>query len=211
MRLVKISSPNNIKHMKNFNAQYGKHSRLELLKHFILEHGTYIELKKENSSLFRVKWTAGGLYWKRLIEIYPCGWKRKYTYSRIYFFKWICRSLCTFINPDRPSLVTIEAVCDSKIYYLPYSTAEEFFTTNAETMQIKCTLVEQSYLLMYHRLLDMYCKTTEELYLDLLNRCPDIQEHITLKEVASFLQVTPETISRIRHKLNKCIRCKLEK
>ena len=120
-------------------------------------------------------------------------------------------SLCTFINPDRPSLVTIEAVCDSKIYYLPYSTAEEFFTTNAETMQIKCTLVEQSYLLMYHRLLDMYCKTTEELYLDLLNRCPDIQEHITLKEVASFLQVTPETISRIRHKLNKCIRCKLEK
>ena len=83
---------------------------------------------------------------------------------------------------------------DSKIYYLPYSTAEEFFTTNAETMQIKCTLVEQSYLLMYHRLLDMYCKTTEELYLDLLNRCPDIQEHITLKEVASFLQVTPETI-----------------
>ena len=41
--------------MKNFNAQYGKHSRLELLKHFILEHGAYIELKRENSSLFRVK------------------------------------------------------------------------------------------------------------------------------------------------------------
>ena len=56
---------------------------------------------------------------------------------------------------------------------------------------------------MYHRLLDMYCKTTEELYLDLLNRCPDIQEYITLKEIASFLQVTPETISRIRRGLNK--------
>ena len=51
--------------------------------------------------------------------------------------------------------------------------------------------------------MDMYCKTTEELYLDLLNRCPDIQEFITLKEVASFLHVTPETISRIRRKLNK--------
>ena len=56
---------------------------------------------------------------------------------------------------------------------------------------------------MYHRLLDMYCKTTEELYLDLLNRCPDIQEYITLKEIASFLQVTPETVSRIRRKLKK--------
>ena len=49
----------------------------------------------------------------------------------------------------------------------------------------------------------MYCKTTEELYLDLLNRCPDIQEYITLKEIASFLQVTPETVSRIRCKLKK--------
>ena len=84
-----------------------------------------------------------------------------------------------------------------------YSKVEHFFATNAETMQIKCTLVEQSYLLMYHRLLDMYCKTTEELYLDLLNKCPDIQEYITLKEIASFLGVTPETVSRIRRKLNK--------
>lgn len=56
---------------------------------------------------------------------------------------------------------------------------------------------------MYNRLLDLYCKTTEELYLDLLNRCPDIQMYITLKEIASFLQVTPETISRIRRKLEK--------
>lgn len=86
---------------------------------------------------------------------------------------------------------------------MPYSKVEEFFAANVKIMQLKCTLVEQSYLLMYHRLLDMYCKTTEELYLDLLNRCPDIQEYITLKEVDSFLQVTPETVSRIRRKLEK--------
>ena len=86
---------------------------------------------------------------------------------------------------------------------IPYLKVEEFFATNVETMQVKCTLIEQSYLLMYHRLIDMYCKTTAELYLDLLNRCPDIQEYITLKEIASFLQVTPETISRIRRGLNK--------
>ena len=112
-------------------------------------------------------------------------------------------SLCTLIEPNQPSLVTIEAVCDTKICYIPYLKVEEFFATNVETMQVKCTLIEQSYLLMYHRLIDMYCKTTAELYLDLLNRCPDIQEYITLKEIASFLQVTPETISRIRRGLNK--------
>ena len=183
MRLVKISFPENIKYMENFNVQFSKHSRLELLKHFFEEHGTYIE----NGLLKYTHVDERG-------NIHIVG----YTFSNEF-----TGSLCTLINPNQPSLVTIEAVCDSKIYYLPYSKLEDFFATNAETVQIKCTLVEQSYSLMYHRLLDMYCKTTEELYLDLLNRCPDIQEFITLKEVASFLHVTPETISRIRRKLNK--------
>ena len=83
------------------------------------------------------------------------------------------------------------------------------FVNNNNLTDVVAELAKQvdifgrSYLLMYHRLLDMYCKTTEELYLDLLNRCPDIQEYITLKEVDSFLQVTPETVSRIRRKLEK--------
>lgn len=156
--------------MKNFNAQYGKHSRLELLKHFILEHGTYIELKKGEQFSVQGKMNRRGAYIEngllRYIHVDERGNIHIVGYT---FSNEFAGSLCTFINPDRPSLVTIEAVCDSKIYYLPYSTAEEFFTTNAETMQIKCTLVEQSYLLMYHRLLDMYCKTTEELYLDFPN------------------------------------------
>ena len=32
--------------MEDFNSQYANHSKLEQLKQFILEHGTYIELKK---------------------------------------------------------------------------------------------------------------------------------------------------------------------
>lgn len=132
--------------MKNFNAQYGKHSRLELLKHFILEHGTYIELKKGEQFSVQGKMNRRGAYIEngllRYIHVDERGNIHIVGYT---FSNEFAGSLCTFINPDRPSLVTIEAVCDSKIYYLPYSTAEEFFTTNAETMQIKCTLVEQSY------------------------------------------------------------------
>ncbi len=50
--------------MKNFNAQYGKHSRLELLKHFILEHGTYIELKKGEQFSVQGKMNRRGLILK---------------------------------------------------------------------------------------------------------------------------------------------------
>ncbi len=41
--------------MEDFNSQYANHSKLEQLKQFILEHGTYIELKRVNNSLFKAK------------------------------------------------------------------------------------------------------------------------------------------------------------
>lgn len=44
----------------------------------------------------------------------------------------------------------------------------------------------------------IYCKTPTELYVDLVRRYPDFLNYITLREIASFLRVTPETISHIR-------------
>ena len=190
--------------MEDFNSQYANHSKLEQLKQFILEHGTYIELKKGERFTIQGKVNHRGAYIEHGLLRYTRVDEKGNIHIVGYTFSGeFAGSLCTLIEPNQPSLVTIEAVCVTKICYMSYSKVEEFFAANVETMQLKCTLVEQSYLLMYHRLMDMYCKTTAELYLDLLNRCPNIQEYITLKEIASFLQVTPETISRIRRGLNK--------
>ena len=38
-------------------------------------------------------------------------------------------------------------------------------------------------------------------YRNLMERCPNLKEVVPLKSIASFLGVTPETISRIRRKL----------
>lgn len=60
--------------MEDFNSQYANHSKLEQLKQFILEHGTYIELKKGEQFTIQGKVNhRGGLYRTRLIEIYSCG------------------------------------------------------------------------------------------------------------------------------------------
>ena len=100
--------------MEDFNSQYANHSKLEQLKQFILEHGTYIE--------------HGLLRYTRVDEkgnIHIVG----YTFSGEF-----TGSLCTLIAPDQPSLVTIEAVCDTKICYMPYSKVEEFFAANVKIM-----------------------------------------------------------------------------
>ena len=56
--------------------------------------------------------------------------------------------------------------------------------------------------MLYERLLDSYC-TPEIRYQRLMKRCPDLKDTVPLKSIASFLGVTPETVSRIRRKLEK--------
>ena len=102
--------------MKNFNAQYGKHSRLELLKHFILEHGTYIELKKGEQFSVQGKMNRRGAYIEngllRYIHVDERGNIHIVGYT---FSNEFAGSLCTFINPDRPSVVNIE--CATTFHY----------------------------------------------------------------------------------------------
>ena len=95
-------------------------------------------------------------------------------------------------------MVSIQATTDSLIYYASTEEMINFFSTNSVTQDLERILAEELFVQTYKRLLDIYCKTPAELYLDLVKRHPDFQNYITLREIASFLRVTPETISHIR-------------
>ena len=69
-----------------------------------------------------------------------------------------------------------------------------------ETQRLGRYVAENLYEMVYERLLDSYC-TPEIRYQRLMKRCPDLKDTVPLKSIASFLGVTPETVSRIRRKL----------
>ena len=56
---------------------------------------------------------------------------------------------------------------------------------------------------IYSRYLELYRKTPTERYLDLINQCPQIMDIVSLKDLASYLLVTPVYLSRIRRNLAK--------
>lgn len=62
-------------------------------------------------------------------------------------------------------------------------------------------VAEQLFVMTYKRLLDSYCTTPEERYMDLMRHYPQLKELLPLREIASFIGVTPETVSKIRRKL----------
>lgn len=53
----------------------------------------------------------------------------------------------------------------------------------------------------YTEYLNTHRLSPKERYIALLKRCPDILQNISIKEIASFLNVTPTYLSRIRKEI----------
>ena len=103
----------------------------------------------------------------------------------------------------RPSLANIQAIKNSSVHLIRYAELEKLWNSSFENQRLGRIATEHLFAMTYRRLIDSYCNTPEERYIDLLDRYPNLKELIPLKEIASFIGVTPETVSSIRRKLLK--------
>ena len=100
-----------------------------------------------------------------------------------------------------PSWVGIEAMCESELLCLDNERLETFYATDAAHERLGRHLAEHLLAEVYERLLQCYVSTPQERYESLLRRCPDVLRLVSLKELASYLRVRPETLSRIRRRI----------
>lgn len=106
----------------------------------------------------------------------------------------------SFMKRDS-ALVNIQAINDCSVRILSYDDIVGFWETNFETQRFGRQMSETMFFDIYKRLLGFYCSNHEQRYSELMQRCPNLKEKISLREIASFLGVTPETVSHIRKKL----------
>ena len=86
-------------------------------------------------------------------------------------------------------------------YVINYQQMADFYDTNDAHQKLGRRIAETLLWEVYDRMISMYSLTPEERYLEIINRCPDLLKLITLKELASYLLIRPETLSRIRRKV----------
>ena len=98
----------------------------------------------------------------------------------------------------RPSQATIEAMVFSSVLRVTGQQLELFFNQNMETMKLRAMIDEHILCQFRSRYLDLHCTTPRERYEMLLQRCPGIMELLDLQDIASFLNVHPNTVSKIR-------------
>ena len=102
---------------------------------------------------------------------------------------------------DRPSQTTIVAMMPSRIFRVTGEQMRQFFDQSMETMKLRAIIAEHILGQFRSRYLDLHCTTPRERYDLLMQRCPGIVEHLDLQDIASFLNVTPKTISKIRKEI----------
>lgn len=185
------------RNMNNFNP-YIKHINADAMKDLCVRHGRLINIKK---SEFLVK--EG--------EVFPYfGFVKAGIFKYVSLNKAENRPYNTgFAFPDEfvadyPACIygmrsetNIQALTRSEVYVCP---TERLTVLYGQQPNIARINAEQLFLQTYSRYLDLYRLTPEERYLQLLERCPGILQSVPLKEIASYLMITPTHMSRIRRK-----------
>lgn len=100
-----------------------------------------------------------------------------------------------------PSEVTIKAGADSLVSLIRTPEARNVFyaSFNGNLSAVNGALFSE----IYSRQLELYRKTPTERYLDLITLYPQILDVVSLRDIASYLLVTPVYLSRIRKNIAK--------
>lgn len=90
---------------------------------------------------------------------------------------------------------------DSIVYHLPKSRIEKFLNSSVNHARMGRNLFE--HLLMDMEMWHIHSGSSQakERYLALLEKEPELLRYVPLKYIASYLYITPQSLSRIRAKL----------
>lgn len=104
----------------------------------------------------------------------------------------------SFITQTR-SVENIQCIEKTTTLSISYQQMEELYKEIPNWQMIGRILAEQNYLCMANRILKLQAIPAKEKYIDFLATSPDkIIQRTPLIHIASFLGITPESLSRIR-------------
>ena len=104
---------------------------------------------------------------------------------------------------DRPSLTSIEAMSDSTVFRISKQKMETFFASSIAFANIGRIIFERQFLDMENWMINGGAAQAKQRYLALLQQNPELLQHVPLKHIASYLMITPQSLSRIRAELSR--------
>jgi CRP-like cAMP-binding protein len=107
----------------------------------------------------------------------------------------------SFIS-ETPSNYCLQAIEDSEVLYLPKSELNKLYRSHPAMQEMMRNFWEDAIITLLERFTALEKDSAEKRYLDLLNK-PDYMNAIPQKYLASFIGITPTSLSRIRKNISR--------
>jgi len=104
---------------------------------------------------------------------------------------------------DEPAKFNIEALEDSEVILIPKGEFEALLDAIPAYNTFQRNLTERSFVVLQNRIHTSNSYTAEEKYNEFIKMYPDILNRIPQHMIASYIGISPETLSRIRNNAAK--------
>lgn len=175
--------------MKDYNKIFGDLSTIKEFKkkEIIIEQGTI-----ENHLSFIVKGCVAILTYHNGNEI--C--------TNFFIENSFFSSYVSFLKRE-PSKFRILAIKDTIVEQIDFESLEKAYSLSANHQKYGRNIAESLYIKSSERIISLITKTAEERYLEFVQEHSDFIQHIPLKYLATYLGITPVSLSRLRNKIIK--------
>lgn len=104
---------------------------------------------------------------------------------------------------NAPAMFDIIAGKPSEVWIMDATELPKLFEEDIEAGRQGRLFMELAYVSLAKRYYSLYAKTPKDRYIDLITEHRQIEQDVSLKEIAEYLQITPTHLSRIRKELRK--------
>jgi len=102
-----------------------------------------------------------------------------------------------------PSNLFIEALEDTELLIIDYTNKEKIFQEIPGLERVFRLMIQRAYAVLESRFYSSIAKSAEERYVEFVKKYPAIVQRVPQTQIASFLGITPESLSRIKSKMVK--------
>lgn len=103
----------------------------------------------------------------------------------------------------KPATYTIDALQDSEVLLLERSGRDQLLESVPKMERFFRLLQESNYIATHRRINETLSSSAEERYLTFLKTYPALVEQVPQSQIASYLGITPQSLSRIRKELSQ--------
>lgn len=115
---------------------------------------------------------------------------------------WWIGDMYSFLT-QTPARLTIDALEDAELFCIDNPSLENIFSRIPKFERFFRLLVQNAFIAGQQRIIDSMSLTADEQYCRFIENYPLMEQRLPLKQIASFLGITPESLSRIRSQYKK--------